>query len=96
MTTSSYTYAPEKDELVLKIHPSRGKPRGRLGNLKIWWDEQANIGAIAVNSYSALQQEFNQNLKTVKLGGIWKDVKVTSKDIRDVRRTLLRKLEARW
>jgi len=33
---------------------------------------------------------------SVQLGGIWKGVRISSKDIKDVRKTLLEKIEEKW
>jgi len=33
---------------------------------------------------------------TVQLGGIWKDVKISSKGIKEARKTLLEKIEEKW
>jgi len=32
----------------------------------------------------------------VQIGGIWKGVKISSKDIKEVRKTLLEKIEEKW
>lgn len=33
---------------------------------------------------------------SVQIGGIWKGVKISSKDIKEVRKTLLDKIEEKW
>jgi hypothetical protein len=38
-------------------------------------------------------EEFKRNLNTARLGGIWKGVKITDEDIREVREDMLKKLE---
>lgn len=85
-------YTPSKDELLLKIHPVKGKPNKESGPLKIWWDE-GNICAIAITKYTEELEEFSRNLNVVQLGSIWKGIKITDADISEAREELLRKIE---
>jgi len=41
-------------------------------------------------------EEFKKNLNTIRLGGIWKGIKITEEDIKEIRRDLLKKLEEKW
>ena len=45
--------------------------------------------------YTEELQEFRKNLHTIQLGGIWKGT-ITGKDIRKVRKELLKTLEEKW
>jgi hypothetical protein len=87
------SYIPSKDEMLLKIGPVKGKPTKELGRFKFWWDTEGNICAVDIVSYTEELEEFRQNLNTIRLGGIWKSVKITDKDIQETREELLRRLE---
>jgi hypothetical protein len=41
-------------------------------------------------------EEFNENVNRVSLGGVWKGVKITDEDIKQIRGDLLKKLEEKW
>lgn len=90
------SYNPSKDELLVKFHPIKQKPSKTIGPFKLWWDNEGNICAIDITSYSEILEDFRKNLNTVRLGGIWKDVKFTEEEIKKARKELLRKLEERW
>lgn len=87
------SYIPSKDEMLLKFGPVKGKPTKELDRFKLWWDNEGNICAIAIKSYTEELEEFRKNLNTIQLGGIWKDVRITEEDIQEAREDLLRKLE---
>jgi len=87
------SYIPSKDEMLLKFGPVKGKPTKELDRFKLWWDNEGNICAIAIKSYTEELEEFRKNLNTIQLGGIWKDVRIREEDIQEAREDLLRKLE---
>lgn len=89
-------YIPLKDELILKIHPIKGRANKKSGPFKLWWDEEGNIRAIAITKYTEELEEFRKNLNIIQLDGIWKTVKITDEDIRKARGELLRRLEEKW
>jgi hypothetical protein len=89
-------YIPSKDELILKIHPIRGKANKKSGPFELWWDDEGNIRAIAITKYTEELEEFRKNLNVIQLAGIWKGVKVTNEDIREAREELLKKVEEKW
>jgi len=89
-------YTPSKDELLLKIHPVKGRPNKESGLLKIWWDNEGNLCAIAIKKYAEELEEFSRSLNVIQLGSIWKGIKITDADIREAREELLRKIEEKW
>lgn len=90
------SYNPSKDELSLKFCPVAGSPTKELGRFKLWWDEEGNVCAIHIMPFTEELKEFMKNLNTIRLGGIWKGVKITEKDIKETRQELLKELEAEW
>lgn len=89
-------YTPSKDELLLELLPRKGTPHKDTGPFKLWWDKEGNICAIAIARYTEQLAEFRKNLNVIRLGGIWKGVKITDEDIRATREALLRRLEEKW
>jgi hypothetical protein len=87
----SISYLPSKDKLLLKFRAVRSKPTKEFGRFKLWWDNKGNIYAIAIIPYMEELEEFKKNLDTIQLGGIWKGVKITDEDIKEARKTLLKK-----
>lgn len=90
------SYSPSKDELVLKFRPLKGKPTKEFGRFKLWWDDEGNFYGIDIIPFMEELEEFKKNLNTARLGGIWKDLKITDEDIREIREDLLKKLEEKW
>ena len=90
------SYIPSKDELILNICPIGKRPSKKAGPLKLWWNTKGKICAVSITNYTAQLEELKKNLSTVQLGGIWKGVKISSKDIKEVRKTLLEKIEEKW
>jgi len=90
------SYIPSKDEMLLKFRSVKGRPTKELGSFKLWWDNEGNICAIDIMSFTEELKRFEENLNTAKLGGIWKGIKITDEDIRQTREELLQKLEGRW
>ncbi len=90
------SYIPSKDEMLLKLGPVKGRPNKKLGPFKLWWDDEGNICAIDITPFIEELKEFEKNLNTVKLGGIWKGINITDEDIREAREELLQKLDGRW
>jgi len=89
-------YIPSKDELILKIYPTEGKPNKKSGPFKLWWDDEGNICAIAIENYTEELNKVRENLNVVQLGGIWRGVRITDEDIKEARGELLRKIEEKW
>jgi hypothetical protein len=48
------------------------------------------------SGYVEAVTEFRKDLRRVRLGGIWKDVKIDEEDLREARATLLAPLEGQW
>ncbi len=90
------SYIPSNDELVLKSRPLKEKPKKELGPFKLWWDENGCIYGIRISHYTVQLEEFKKNLNIVRLGGIWKGIKITDQEIREARQELLDKLEEKW
>ena len=86
-------YVPFKDELTLVISPVKRTPNKKVGPFKLWWDDEGNICAIAISNYLEELEEVRRNLNVISLGGIWKGIKITEEDIKEVREELLRRLE---
>jgi hypothetical protein len=90
------SYIPSKDELILSIYPIGKRPSKKAGPIKLWWDTKGKICAVSISSYSTQLEKFKRNLNTVHLGGIWKGVQISSKDIKEARKTHLEKIEEKW
>jgi hypothetical protein len=93
---STVSYVPNKDELMIKCYPIKGKSLKEIGQFKIWFDEQGIICALAIENISKELKEFKKAFKTLRLKGIWKGIKITEKDIKEARLDLLNKLEEKW
>lgn len=93
---NTISYIPSKDELVLKFRPLRQKPTKEVGRFKLWWDDEGCIYGLDIMPFTEELEEFKKNLKTARLGGIWKSVKITEEDIKEIREDLLKKLEEKW
>lgn len=93
---SAISYTPSNDELYVEFRPLRGKPIIEVNSFKLWWDKEGNICAIAICPYSKLLEEFKKSLRTIKLGGIWKNIRITDKDIKEARKDLLKIIEEKW
>jgi hypothetical protein len=89
-------YVPARDELILKIHPVKGKANKKIGPFELWWDKEGNILAIAILSYIEELKEFREKRGWIQLGGIWKGIKIDEEDIKEARQELLKKIEERW
>ena len=90
------SYNPSKDELILKFRPLKGKPTKELGRFKLWWDAEGNFCGIEIMPFMEELEDFNKNINTVRLGNIWKGIKITEEDIKKVRMDLFKKLEEKW
>lgn len=89
-------YNPPKDELLLKFGHVRRKPTKELDRFKLWWDKEGNIRAIAITGYTEELKEFREKRGWIRLGGIWKGIKIDEEDIKEARQELLKKIEKRW
>jgi len=90
------SYIPSKDELVLKFRSLKRKPTKEVGRFKLWWDDEGYIYGIDIMPFTEELEEFKKNLNVVRLGGIWKGVRVAEEDIKEVREDLLKKIEEKW
>jgi len=90
------SYIPSNDELMLKFRPLKGKPTKELGRFKLWWGDEGHIYGIDIKPFMEEVEEFNKNANMVRLGGVWKGVKITEEDIKQIRGDLLKKLEEKW
>ena len=96
--TGSYTYLPSKDEMLLNLDlgPVRGRPNKVVDRFKLWCDDEGNFKALAIVGYRKELEEFRRNLAVIRLGGIWRGVKISERDIREARATLLGQIEEKW
>lgn len=90
------SYIPSNDELVLRFRPLKEKPTWESGRFKLWWDDEGYIYGIDIMPFTEELEEFKKNLNTVRLGGVWKGVKITVEDIKEIRGDLLNRLEEKW
>jgi hypothetical protein len=91
------SYLPSEDTLKLKLGPRKKKPTKEIGPFRLWWDYQGVINGLEIRFYvEKLRKEFRKDLRTVRLGGIWKGIKIKDSDIRAARKELLTLLEEKW
>jgi uncharacterized protein YuzE len=93
---STISYDPGEDILRLEFAPAKGEPDRRSGAIEIWSNSEGNIYALAILQYTKQSEEFRKNLKTTKLGGIWKGIRITDEDIQATRDELLKRIEGKW
>lgn len=89
------SYIAGNDELLLKSRPLKGKPQMQFGRFKLWWDDEGIYG-VDIMPFMEELDEFKKNLNTVRLGGVWRGVKITDEDIKKIRIGLTKKLEEKW
>jgi len=89
------SYSPSKDELLLEFHARRGHSSVEFGRFQVWYEEN-RICAVRIKAYTQEIDEFNETLRRVRLGGIWKGVTISEKDIEEARAALLKELEGDW
>jgi len=90
------SYSPSNDELILKLRSLKEKQTKEFGSFKLWWDEEGNINGIVIVPFTEESEELKKNLNIVRLGGIWKGIKITEEDIKEARSELLKKPEDKW
>jgi uncharacterized protein YuzE len=90
------SYNPSKDELVVKLRPTKGKPSKVVDHFKLWWDAEGNICAIDIEHYTDALKAFEKNLRMVRLGGLWRGIEISEEKIRQARQELVEKLEEKW
>lgn len=90
------SYIPSKDELRAQIRPPEAGPSRKVGHFEFWWDDRGIIYAILIKHYFREREEFRRDLNTVRLGGMWKGVKITAEEIEEARKELLQTLEEKW
>lgn len=93
---SSISYAPFRDELLLSFRSLEGKSPKKFGRFELWWDDEGCIDGIEIMPYMEELEEFKRIRNTVRLGGLWKGVKITEGDIKKIREGLLKKLGEKW
>ncbi|MBI3584468.1 MAG: hypothetical protein HY096_11070 [Nitrospinae bacterium] len=93
---NTISYIPSKDELFVKFRPVTKRPSKEIGRFKLWWDREGNICAIYIKDFTIELEEFKKNLNMARLSGIWKDIKITDKEIKEGRKKLLKQLEEKW
>lgn len=86
------SYIPDSDELVFKLRSLKKKPTKEFGSFKFWWDDKSIYG-VKIMPFTKELEEFRKNLYTIRLGGIWKGIRITNEDIKEIRGNLLKKLE---
>lgn len=90
------SYLPAKDKLVLTLRSLRGKPTKEVGRYRMWWDDEGRICGMEIMPYMDELEEFKKDLNRVQLGGIWKGIEITAKDIEETRADLIQKLEEKY
>ena len=90
------SYIPSIDKLILELRPLRKKPTKKLGRFKLWWDDKGYIYGIHIEEFTKMLEEFKKNINTIRLGGIWKGIKITEEDIKKIRKDLLKKIEEKF
>jgi len=87
------TYTPSRDEMLLRLRATDFKPTLRGRGFRIWLDQKGNLCSFAVTSFEQRLTEFRKTLRSTRLAGIWRGLKLTEKDIGEARAELLQKLE---
>ena len=90
------SYLPSRDQLSLRLGSLRGTARREFGRYTLWLDKDGAISALDIRNASEELEEFTARLGTIRLGGIWKGVRISDEDIKEVRRELLGQIEERW
>jgi hypothetical protein len=90
---NTISYIPSKDELVLKFRSLKGKSMKQVDGFKLWWDDEGNICALSISSFTEELRELERKVGWIQLDGIWKGIKIDEGDIRTARQELLKKLE---
>lgn len=90
------SYSPSNDELVLRFSSLKKKPMFESGRFKLWWDDEGTIYRFCIVPFSQELEEFKKNMNTIRLGGIWKGIRITEEDIKEIRKDLLEKVEVKW
>ena len=89
-------YEPKKDRMVIRLEPGKRPHCVDYGNFRICWDESGNVQSLMISSFIEELEAFKKSLHTIRLGGIWKGLKITDSDIDEVRKELLNGLDDRW
>jgi hypothetical protein len=90
------SYIPSKDELVLKFRALEGKPSKEFGRFRLWWDDEGCIYGVDIMPFVEELEEFKKIRNAARLGGLWKGIKITDEDIKQIREGLLKKLGEKW
>ncbi len=90
------SYVPSKDEMLVEFGPIKREPTKKIGRFRLWLDKKGDVRALAIMPYEEELMEFSKNIHKIKLGGIWRGVRITEEDIKEARLDLLKKLEEKW
>jgi hypothetical protein len=89
-------YEPQTDVLTAEIFAHGGEADFRAGCFSVWWTSDGTIAAVHVHGYLEQVGRLRRARPVVRLGGIAPGVRVSEKDIREMREELLSALERRW
>jgi hypothetical protein len=92
----SVSYSPTRDQLTLRLGPLRDGRKITLGRHSLHLDARGNLVALEIRDFTQELREFERALRTARLGGLWKGVRVDERDLREAREALLRGRRARW
>lgn len=90
------SYDPSKDELILKFRPLTRNATKNLKGFRLWWDDEGYIYGMDILRFKEVLEEFKETRNTIRLGGLWKGVRIPDEDIREIRRDLFGKLKEKW
>ena len=93
---TAISYQPQKDRMVVQIQPEPRPHCTNVGHFQICSDNFGKVKSLTIDSFMEELRAFKKGLHTVKLGGIWKGLKITESDIDEVRKELLNGLDERW
>ena len=89
-------YSPTRDRLSLEVCSRKGKKVARAGHFTLWWDEDGHLCALDIKAFMTELEEFRKQMRTARLGGIWKGIRISDQEIRGARQEMLRKIEEKW
>jgi hypothetical protein len=96
---SGIIYQPSEDQEILSLHPnhfSGSNPKAEKGRFRIWWDDEGVICAVTISEFTKELEEFKRRMHSVRLGGIWKGLKITERDIAEARGSMRQRLDKKW
>jgi uncharacterized protein YuzE len=90
------SYDPSADVLKIELGSLSGKPSKVIEDIKLWWNDKGQICGITIADFMEKRRSLKACRNAIRLGGIWKDVRIAEQDIRDIRKSLLKNLEEKW